>query len=148
MKFIVQDTFSIKKVLIFGGFGLCRFQHKVGMNSFPMRMNVISYGTNSFPWGMYSFRSKIPIVDKAPTRAFSWLKTAASAFTFKTLLRHYAKQTPVSQREIGSATQKSKGAGGLVSIVSYSRLSLMIIASRTQFHVERPWGQRPFIIVS
>ena len=25
--------------------------------------------------------------------------------------------------------------GGLVSIVSYSRLSLMIIASRTQFHV-------------
>ena len=62
MKFIVQDPFSIKKVLIFGGFGLCRFQHKVGMNSFPMRMNVISYGTNSFPWGMYSFRSKIPIV--------------------------------------------------------------------------------------
>ena len=62
MKFIVQDTFSIKKVLIFGGFGLCRFQHKVGMNSFPMRMNVISYGTNLFPWGMYSFRSKIPIV--------------------------------------------------------------------------------------
>jgi len=65
MKFIVQDTFSIKKVLIFGGFGLCRFQHKVGMNSFPMRMNVISYGTNSFPWGMYSFRSKIPIVHYA-----------------------------------------------------------------------------------
>ena len=68
MKFIVQDTFSIKKVLIFGGFGLCRFQHKVGMNSFPMRMNVISYGTNSFPWGMYSFRSKIPIVMKADNR--------------------------------------------------------------------------------
>ena len=62
MKFIVQDTLSIKKVLIFGSFGLCKFQHKVGMNSFPMRMNVISYGTNSFPWGMYSFRSKIPIV--------------------------------------------------------------------------------------
>ena len=65
MKFIVQDPFSIKKVLIFGGFGLCRFQHKVGMNSFPMHMNVFSYGTNSFPWGMYSFRSKIPIVDVA-----------------------------------------------------------------------------------
>ena len=28
------------------------------------------------------------------------------------------------------------------------RPSLMIIASRTQFHVERPWGQRPFSIVS
>ena len=61
MKFIVQDPFSIKKVLIFGGFGLCRFQHKVGMNSFPMHMNVFSYGTNSFPWGMYSFCSKVPI---------------------------------------------------------------------------------------
>ena len=35
-----------------------------------------------------------------------------------------------------------------VSIVSYSRPSLMIIASQTQFHVERPWGQRPFSIVS
>ena len=31
------------------------------------------------------------ITDKAPTRAFSWLKVPTSAFTFKTLLRHYAK---------------------------------------------------------
>ena len=30
--------------------------------------------------------------EKAPTRAFSWLKAATTAFTFKTLLRHYAKQ--------------------------------------------------------
>ena len=35
-----------------------------------------------------------------------------------------------------------------VSIVSYSRPSLMIIALQTQFHVERPWGQHPFSIVS
>ena len=36
--------------------------------------------------------------EKAPTRAFSWLKAPTSAFTFKTLLRHYAKQalTPPS----------------------------------------------------
>merc|ERR1712155_356622 len=33
------------------------------------------------------------ITEKAPTRAFSWLKPATTAFTFKTLLRHYAKQT-------------------------------------------------------
>ena len=26
-----------------------------------------------------------------PTRAFSWLKVPTSAFTFKTLIRHYAK---------------------------------------------------------
>ena len=30
------------------------------------------------------------ITEKAPTRAFSWLKAPTSAFTFKTLLRHYA----------------------------------------------------------
>ena len=29
---------------------------------------------------------------KAPSRAFSWLKAATNAFTFKKLLRHYAKQ--------------------------------------------------------
>ena len=32
------------------------------------------------------------ITEKAPTRAFSWLKPATTAFTFKTLLRHYAKR--------------------------------------------------------
>ena len=45
--------------------------------------------------------------EKAPTRAFSWLK---AAFTFKTLLRHYAKtgiDPTVSQHAIGSATQLS-----------------------------------------
>ena len=73
MKIIVQDPFSIKKVLIFGSFGLCRFQHKVGMNSFPMRMNVFSYGTKSFPWGMYSFRLKIPIVVMEPMDRFTAL---------------------------------------------------------------------------
>ena len=31
------------------------------------------------------------ITEKAPTRAFSWLKAATTAFTFKTQLRHYAK---------------------------------------------------------
>ena len=32
------------------------------------------------------------ITEKAPTRAFSWLKAATTAFTFKTLLRHYAER--------------------------------------------------------
>ena len=36
------------------------------------------------------------ITEKAPTRAFSWLKAATTTFTFKTLLRHYAKQALVS----------------------------------------------------
>ena len=36
-------------------------------------------------------REDFTITEKAPTRAFSWLKAPTSAFTFKTLLRHYAK---------------------------------------------------------
>ena len=34
------------------------------------------------------------ITEKAPTMAFSWLKADTSAFTFKTLLRNYAKWVP------------------------------------------------------
>ena len=36
--------------------------------------------------------SVFTIREKVPTRAFSWLKVPTSAFTFKTLLRHYAKR--------------------------------------------------------
>ena len=32
------------------------------------------------------------IKEKALTRAFSWLKAATTAFTFKTVIRHYAEQ--------------------------------------------------------
>ena len=37
-------------------------------------------------------QSFFTITEKAPTRAFSWLKVSTSAFTFKTLSRHYAKR--------------------------------------------------------
>ena len=33
-------------------------------------------------------KSVFTIMEKAPTRAFFWLKVPTSAFTFKTLLRH------------------------------------------------------------
>ena len=39
-----------------------------------------------------SLREDCTITEKASTRAFSCLKVPMSAFTFKTLLRHYAKQ--------------------------------------------------------
>ena len=78
------------------------------------------------------------ITEKAPTRAFSWLNAPTSAFTFKTLLRHYAKWA-LTPRSLNMK---------LVNIVSYSCPYLMIIASRTQFHIERLWGQCPFSIVS
>ena len=34
----------------------------------------------------------LTITEKTPTRFFYWLKAPTSAFTFKTLLRHYAKR--------------------------------------------------------
>ena len=37
------------------------------------------------------------ITEKAPTRAFSWLKATTTAFTFKTLLRHYAQRALTPQ---------------------------------------------------
>ena len=52
------------------------------------------------------------ITEKAPTRAFSWLKAATTAFTFKTLLRHYAKRalTPRSlNMKLGPRRNYHKG---------------------------------------
>ena len=37
-------------------------------------------------------KSVFTITEKAPTRAFPWLNAPKSIFTFKTLLRHYAKR--------------------------------------------------------
>ena len=54
------------------------------------------------------------ITEKASTRAFSWLKAPTSAFTFKTLLRHYAKQalTPQSLNvKLGLRHKSHKGDG-------------------------------------
>ena len=50
--------------------------------------------------------------EKAPTRAFSWLKAPTIAFTFKTLLRHYAKRalTPRSlNMKLGPQCKGHKG---------------------------------------
>ena len=75
------------------------------------------------------------ITEKAPTRAFSWLKAATTDFTFKILC--YTDIDPTaSQHEIGSATQRSYGTGGLVSIVSYSCQSLMIIELITNLRMD------------
>ena len=61
---------------------LCR-QHSWQSSSWPTTSAVkLSIGSTT----------GCTIMEKAPTRAFSWLKAPTSAFTFKTLLRHYAKQ--------------------------------------------------------
>ena len=51
-------------------------------------------------------REDFTITEKAPNRAFSWLKAPTSAFTFKTLLRHYAKRMLTHRRKIWTPTQK------------------------------------------
>ena len=56
------------------------------------------------------------ITEKAPTRAFSWLKAATTAFTLKTLLRHYAKQalTPRSLNvKLGPGRNYHKGRAAI-----------------------------------
>ena len=57
-------------------------------------------------------REDFTIMEKAPTRAFSWLKAPTSAFTLKTLLRHYAKRalTPRSLNvKLGPRRKVHKG---------------------------------------
>ena len=62
----------------------------------------------------------ITITEKAPTRAFSWLKVPTSTFTIKTLW-----------------------------VGQHGFLKLMIIASASQLHIYLiPRGQHPFSIVS
>ena len=56
------------------------------------------------------------IKEKAPTRAFSWLKAATTAFTFKTHLRHYAKRavTPRSLNvKLGPQCNYHKGRAAI-----------------------------------
>ena len=56
------------------------------------------------------------ITETAATRAVSWLKTPTSAFTFKTLLRHYAKRalTPRSLNvKLGPRRNYHKGRAAI-----------------------------------
>ena len=49
------------------------------------------------------------------TRAFSWLKEATTAFTFKTLLRHYAERTLTPRSlnvKLGPRRKGHKGRAG------------------------------------
>ena len=60
------------------GVNIARYQHQIVM-MIPSMMTSAS--KSSIRWFV--------ITEKAPTRAFSGLKAATTAFTFKTLLRHY-----------------------------------------------------------
>ena len=60
------------------------------------------------------------ITEKAPTRAFSWLKAATTAFTFKTLLRHYAKQALTPRTLIVKLGPRHKYHEGRAAIRQYA----------------------------
>ena len=65
------------------------------------------------------------ITEKAPTRAFSWLKAATT--TFKTLLRHYAKQalTPRSlNMKLGPRRNQEKALVGAFAVIMNLRMDL------------------------
>ena len=82
----------------------------VTVNTGSWRHTGLGTGAWSPPPPSSSWHQWGPSGGITPTRAFSWLKApTTSTFTFKTLLRHYAKQafTPLSRREIGTLTQKS-----------------------------------------
>ena len=73
-------------------------------------------------------QSVFAIIKKAPTRTFSWLKAPTSTFTFKTLLRHYAKWALTPQKvdmTLGPRRNCHKGRA-------------VTFASATQFHVYLP----------
>ena len=55
---------------------------------------------------------RFEITEKAPTRAFSWLKPTNTAFAFKTLLRHYAKRALTTRSlnvKLGPRHKSQKG---------------------------------------
>ena len=53
---------------------------------------IASLDTGAWNEGYPNVPEDFTITEKAPTRAFSWLKAPTSAFTFKTLLTHYAER--------------------------------------------------------
>ena len=68
-----------------GSVGSTRRHHHHWCRSVGPLPNIVLCSAPSVPQPVFT------ITEKAPTRAFSWLKALTSTFTFKTLLRHYAK---------------------------------------------------------
>ena len=67
------------------------------------------------------------ITEKAPTRAFSWLKAPTSAFTFKTLLRHYAKRALTPRSLNVKFGPRRKGHKGQVGWLAYCFIAARIL---------------------
>ena len=59
---------------------------------------VIKEWLRAWNEGYPKVREDFAITEKAPTKAFSWLKAPTRAFTCKTLWRHYAKQALIHSK--------------------------------------------------
>ena len=68
----------------------------------------------------------LTITEKAPNRGFSWLKVPTSAFTFKTLSRHYALLKLVRQCKEHNANQT------LMIFVSVSQFNAYLLCLGTR----------------
>ena len=78
--------------------------------------------------------------EKVPTRAFSWLKAATTAFTFKTLLRHYAKRAlpPRSlNMKLGPRRNYHKGRANLSTRPAHQHSVLNVKAVVAAFNQEK-----------
>ena len=86
--FALEKTFEQTKYL--AGPERAKLAYALGMSESQVKVShrIVTRASNDcYP----KVRDDFIITKKAPTRAFSWLKEPTSAFTFKTLSRHYAK---------------------------------------------------------
>ena len=92
--------------------------HEVCMHHFSPYSRFMESGIAKFP-AVYKVTSaskrsirRFVITEKAPTRAFSWLKAATTTFTFKTLSRHYDKRALTPRSLIVKLGPRRKGHKG------------------------------------
>ena len=76
-------------------------------------------------------------MEKVPTRVFSWLKALTSVFTFKKLLRHYAKWAlALALKGIVADFNQEKALVGAFSVIIHHRR--LIVNSTSQDYVPAP----------
>ena len=112
---------------------LCRHQDPA-----PICHQAATRTTASSAWK--SSIRRFVITEKAATRALSWLKAATTAFTFKTLLRHYAKRalTPRSLNvKLGPRRNYHKGRAAIRHYANQH--ALITFASASQVHIYLQW---------
>ena len=86
----------------------------------PWQQGQHGHWARAWNEGYAKVREDFTITEKAPNLAFFWLKVPSSNFTFKKLLRHYAKQVFTHFKQSWHWDPDAKMVG-LVSIGAFSR---------------------------